>query len=79
MGSILAICKEPTGLTKIVYQCNLNFHIAKHHLQLLTDAGLINVSGADQISYSTTPKGMQALERISKNLINGKVYILLVL
>ena len=59
------VCKEPTGLTKIVYQCNLNFKIAKLHLNRLNDAGLLEVSGTTQILYRTNPKGMQALEYIN--------------
>ena len=62
---ILNICKEPAGLTKIVYLCNLNFKVARLHLNRLNDAGLLDVSGTNQILYRTTPKGMQALEYIN--------------
>jgi predicted transcriptional regulator len=63
--AILELCKEPTGLTKIVYQCNLNFFTVKIHLKALTDAGLIDISGIEQISYKTTAVGMKALEHIN--------------
>jgi predicted transcriptional regulator len=62
---ILEVCKEPAILTAIVYQCNLNFRTAKFHLESLIDAGLIDVSGTNQISYKTTPRGIKALKHIS--------------
>jgi predicted transcriptional regulator len=68
LEKILVICKEPSGVTKIIYQCNLNSHTVKLHLECLTDAGLLGIYVADeacQISYRTTPKGMQALEYIN--------------
>jgi predicted transcriptional regulator len=64
--NILRICKEPTGKTAIVYQCNLNFHTVNIHLQQLINAGLLNSSGSeDHPSYRTTPKGIEALEHIN--------------
>jgi predicted transcriptional regulator len=65
LKAILELCKEPAGLTKIVYQCNLNFFTVKSHLKVLTDAGLIDISGIEQISYKTTTEGMKALEHIN--------------
>ena len=64
-AEILKVCKEPAILTAIVYQCNLNFRTAKLHLECLIDAGLIDVSGTNQISYKTTPGGIKALKYIS--------------
>jgi predicted transcriptional regulator len=61
LESILDLCKEPVGLTKIVYQCNLNFRTVRIHLEQLIDAGLLSVLEADKVKYRTTPKGMEAL------------------
>ena len=64
--NILKICKDPTGKTKIVYQCNLNFHTVNIHLQRLISASLLKSSGsADHLSYRTTAKGIEALEYIN--------------
>jgi predicted transcriptional regulator len=62
---ILTICKEPAGITKIVYQCNLNFYTVKIHLEGLTGAGLLDVSETNPILFKTTNKGMKALEHIN--------------
>lgn len=65
MEEILEICKEPAGVTKIVYQCNLNFYTVRIHIERLTDAGLLDVSETDPILYKTTSAGMKALEHIN--------------
>ena len=65
MEEILKVCKEPASVTKIVYQCNLNFYTVRIHLERLTGAGLLDVSGTDQISYKTTTAGMKALKHIN--------------
>ncbi len=65
MEEILVVCRSPVNVTKIVYQCNLNFHTVRIHLKQLTGAGLLDVSGADPISYETTAEGMKALEHIN--------------
>jgi len=65
MEKFLEVCKESSGVTKIVYQCNLNFYTVRLHLKRLTDAGLLAVSGSDQISHKTTIGGMKALEHIN--------------
>ena len=63
---ILETCKEPTGKTAIVYQCNLNFHTVNMHLQRLIDASLLKSSGsADHLSYRTTAKGIKVLGHIN--------------
>ena len=63
---ILETCKEPTGKTKIVYQCNLNFYTVNLHLQRLINASLLNSSGsADHPSYRTTAKGIEVLGHIN--------------
>ena len=65
MEEILVICKEPVGVTKIVYKCNLNFYTVKIHIERLTGAGLLDVSETDHITYKTTAEGMKALEHIN--------------
>jgi predicted transcriptional regulator len=65
MENILKVCKEPVSVTKVVYQCNLNFYTVRIHLERLTGAGLIAVSGTDHVSYRTTAEGMKALEHIN--------------
>ena len=63
---ILETCKEPTGKTAIVYQCNLNFHTVNIHLQRLIKASLLKSSGSeDHPSYSTTAKGIKVLGHIN--------------
>jgi predicted transcriptional regulator len=65
LGMILELCKEPVNITKVVYQCNLNFNTAKRYLQFLIETGFLEVSGNDHISYRTTPEGIRALEHIN--------------
>ncbi|HPT36667.1 MAG TPA: winged helix-turn-helix domain-containing protein [Methanothrix sp.] len=62
LESILELCREPVGLTKIVYQCNLNFRTVRIYLEQLIDAGLLSVLEADNVKYRTTSKGLEALE-----------------
>ena len=63
---ILETCKEPAGKTKIVYQCNLNFHTVNIHLQRLINASLLKSSGsADHPSYRITARGIEVLEHIN--------------
>jgi len=59
------ICKEPAGVTKIVYQCNLNFYTVRIHIERLTGVGLLDVSETDPILYKTTSAVMKALEHIN--------------
>jgi predicted transcriptional regulator len=64
--NILETCKEPTGKTRIVYQCNLNFHTVNIHLQRLINASLLETSGLeDHPSYRTTAKGIKVLGHIN--------------
>ncbi len=57
---ILKTCKEPANLTKIVYQCNLNFRTAHPPIDGLMASGcLIELPGK---RYKTTEKGNQVLE-----------------
>ncbi len=62
---ILELCQEPASLTRIVYQCNLNFRTVKPHLARLTLSGcLLELPGGPINLYQTSPKGMEALQHI---------------
>jgi predicted transcriptional regulator len=60
--SILEICKEPSGKTKIVYKANLNFDNTTRYIDQLIDAGHLEASGPTQTVYKTTQKGLEFLE-----------------
>lgn len=68
---ILTMARSGTGITAIVYGANLNFPIAKKHIQEMEGAGLIQVEDVIQGKrktrlYTTTGWGhefMRSLER----------------
>ncbi len=62
--SILEVCKEPSGKTKIVYQVGLNFSNATRYLSQLVESGLLEVSDTPKVLYKITPKGLVLLENI---------------
>ena len=64
MGDILSLCKNQTSLTRIVYQCNLNFKTVKPYLEHLIKFGLLETSGEGRTLYSTTDKGLDALRQL---------------
>ena len=64
MGDILSLCKNQTSLTRIVYQCNLNFKTVKPYLEHLIKYGLLETSGEGRTLYSTTEKGLDALRQL---------------
>ncbi len=60
--NILDLCEKPALMTKIVYQCNLNFRLAHHHINKLIAAKLImEIPAGHGKLYQTTPKGLEAL------------------
>ncbi len=69
--SILEICKEPSGKTKIVYQANLNFNNATRYLSMLVKSGLLEACETTPVTYKITPKGLDFLERIKS--INAQI------
>jgi predicted transcriptional regulator len=60
---VLTITQAGAGITKIVYDGNLNFHIAKAHLDILVRRGLMDVEVVryrqdEQIKrWTTTDRG----------------------
>lgn len=64
MGEILRLCQSQMSLTKIVYQCNLNFKSVKPYLDHLIKFGLLETSGKGRTVYSTTEKGLDALRQL---------------
>lgn len=64
MEKMLEICKESSSKTRIVYQVNLNFNTINPYIDLLVSSGLLDVSRDSQVTYKTTPKGMEALGHI---------------
>jgi len=59
-SDILRTARGGANKTRIVYQANLNFKIAKDYLRRLIDRGLLRPS--DNI-FITTPKGVQFIEQ----------------
>ena len=57
---ILLTARGGVNKTRIVYQANLNFKIAKDYLRRLIDRGHLQKS--DNI-FITTPKGVQFIEQ----------------
>ena len=64
MSDILELCQEEASLTRIVYQCNLNFKSVKPYLEHLIKFGLLETSGERQILYMTTENGKDALKQL---------------
>lgn len=61
---ILEFCKTPASITRIFYQCALNFSTGKLYLDKLISAGLVEALDGPTITYKTTAKGLEALERM---------------
>ncbi len=64
MSDILSLCKDQSSLTRIVYQCNLNFKTVRPYLEHLIKFGLLETSGEERTLYSTTEKGLDALRQL---------------
>ncbi len=65
VACILKLCKEPITITRIVYQCNLNFKSTRAQVNKLISAGLLTeISGDRETYYQTTPKGLEILDCI---------------
>ncbi len=62
--SILEICREPSGKTKIIYQANLNSIKANRIISLLIESGILEASDTTPIHYKITPTGLDFLEDI---------------
>ena len=64
LEDILDICKEPTKKTRIVYQANLNFKNVDRYLSSLINAAALEASETRPITYRTTSRGRELLERM---------------
>jgi len=62
---ILQAANSGASKTKIVYQANLNFNLARQYLDLLREQGLIEVNPAGSSIYKTTAQGRRYLEKAS--------------
>ena len=68
---ILRVAKSGTGITAIVYGANLNFPIAKKHIQEMEGAGLITIRelpGSGNMLYTTTDRGRIFMESLGRTL-----------
>lgn len=62
---MLNVIKDTVGITKIVYQANLNFNIVHRHLDELLQKGYIDEDRSNQrISYSITDEGIRIIPKI---------------
>lgn len=62
---ILEICKTGAGITRIVYQANLNFHTAELYLTELEKDKLIeNKSMTNKRVWHTTIDGIEILKKL---------------
>ena len=67
VSQILKICIPGASKTRVVYQANLNFMIAKTYLDNLTRNGCLEaVPDGSRIIYKTTPKGMDLKGRFEQ-------------
>jgi predicted transcriptional regulator len=55
---------EGASKTRVVYQCNLNFHSVVPHLDSLIEKELIEVLPGGITRYKTTQKGAGVLEKL---------------
>jgi len=60
--SILSVCSEGAGKTRVVYQTNLNFKTINPYLELLIKNGMIEIKEGQNRIYQTTDKGKELLK-----------------
>ena len=68
---ILTVARDGAGITAIVYGTNLNFLIAKRHIQEMEGAGLITVEevpGPRARLYTTTGWGHEFMRLLDRTL-----------
>jgi predicted transcriptional regulator len=63
---ILAVTKNGSRKTRIMYQGNLSFSLLQKYLDMLLNLGLIEVRGDSEKSYVATERGLQFLEDYSE-------------
>lgn len=65
MISILNTCISGANKTRIVYQANLNFRTVNPYLHLLEKSNLLTVTNSGTITYTTTPKGEEFIDKLA--------------
>ena len=68
---ILKVARAGAGITAIVYGANLNFPIAKKHIQDMELAGLITVRelpGSGNRLHTTTDKGLAFIKSLNETI-----------
>ena len=64
--SILQLITIQSGITNIVYKCNLNFKIARKYINVLKDMGcLVIINTDDRVFYKITDKGKTYLDKLN--------------
>jgi len=71
IAEILRVAKNGAKKTRIMYSCNLSFHMTGNLLTYLLEADLLRIGG----SFHTTEKGLQFLRiyQTLELLLNTKV------
>ena len=64
MYEILFFCRIERQKTKIMYKCNLSFHLLEKYINFLLSRNLLRNSGEKR--YHTTPQGMKFLEEYER-------------
>jgi len=62
IAKILDACRTPKSKTKIVYECNLNFHTVEPYLELLQRKKLLS---AKKTEFETTNTGLKVYMQIT--------------
>ena len=55
---ILGVARGGSGITRLVYQTNLNFKVIKTHLSKLIERGLLECIEGHRKTWITTDKGL---------------------
>lgn len=67
LSEILKITSEEANITSIVYKANLNFKIARKHVEYLLENGFIEEKITEgKKTYSTTKKGKEFLSKFAE-------------
>lgn len=61
-AGILDIARNGTRKTRIMYRANLSFDLLQKYLDMLVNAGLLELRGNDDRTYVATEKGRKFLE-----------------
>lgn len=73
---MLNIIKRGVGVTRIVYEANLNFVIVHRHLEQLLEKGYIYTERKNRKNtYSLTDQGLQIIPEINRTIANMKMIL----